>query len=862
MRKKRRKLAPDCEWLSSARRPCLSCTMPESLPGLPPSLPVSAGGKWLRQGPGDGRWPLRGVSYGPFAPNEAGEPYPPSERLWLDFAHLQSLGFNTVRLYELPTAEVLAAAEKCGLRLLCGIPWTDHVDFLANPAQRRQIRQQVVEVVTRLKAYPQVVGFLVGNEIEKTLVRWMGPAQVRDFLDDLITAGKEAAPEHLFSYATYPSTEYLIPSQADFLAMNVYLEEPDAFRRYLRRLQNLAADKPLVITEFGLDVAAHGEQAQTNVFHWFHSICEEEAVAGTVWFSYTDEWQRGAEPVTEWKFGLVDAGRRERAVCARLKSGPVAAAATEAARQQPGISIIVCTYNGTSTLRACLQSLQTLNYPDYEVLLVDDGSTLDISEIAHAFPTVRYIRQEHAGLSVARNLGAERAKGEILAYTDDDCIADPDWLTYLAQGFDEQEWVAAGGPNIPPKPRNRTEAVVAAAPGAPAHVLLSDTEAEHLPGCNLAIRKAALQAIGGFRAQYRAAGDDVDVCWRLREAGGRLRFVAGAMVWHHRRYSVSAYFRQQAGYGRAEALLMKDHPGRFGTLGGARWLGGIYGDRAAAPPLDEGKIYHGPRGEGLFQGIYRQDAGCWLDWAGGLPWIAGLLLALAFRLPLVAAAVFSLSLVLAVCRLRHLTHAPFSLNLRESSLLLGLCWWQPVVREWARVCGMVRLKARPAAALCTSAAISHRPAKLSVPLGETAFWIEGEQDHQRTLFLDHLVSRLGEDSRDLRVDDGWRLFDVESRPQHSVSTAYVTVMEYHNRQQRLLRVRSLLRVRRSMCWAAAAACMLALAALRVHASLPLLALAVLGLSVFGLRLRYRTSTRERIQEAARRAGLQAVNGCE
>lgn len=832
--------------------------MPESLPGLSPSLPVSAGGKWLRQGPGDRRWSLRGVSYGPFAPNEAGEPYPPSERLWLDFARLHSLGFNTVRLYELPTAEVLAAAEKYGLRLLCGIPWTDHVDFLANPAQRRQIRQQVVEAVTRLKACPQVVGFLVGNEIEKTLVRWMGPAQVRDFLDDLITAGKEAAPEHLFSYATYPSTEYLIPSQADFLAMNVYLEEPDAFRRYLKRLQNLAGDKPLVITEFGLDVAAHGEQAQTNVFRWFHSICEEEAVAGTVWFSYTDEWQRGAEPVTEWKFGLVDAGRRERAVCARLKSGPVAAAATEEARQQPGISVIVCTYNGTATLRACLQSLQTLNYPDYEVLLVDDGSTLDIGEIAHAFPAVRYIRQEHAGLSVARNLGAERAKGAILAYTDDDCIADPDWLKYLATGFDDEKWVAAGGPNIPPKPRNRTEAVVAAAPGAPAHVLLSDSEAEHLPGCNLAIRKAALQAIGGFRAQYRAAGDDVDVCWRLREAGGRLRFVAGAMVWHHRRYSVSAYFRQQAGYGRAEALLMKDHPERFGTLGGARWLGGIYGDRASVRPLAEGSIYHGPMGQGLFQGIYRQGLRCWLDWAGGVPWLAIFLGALVMQWFMVAALVVSVSLILAACRLRHLTHPPFTLNLLESFLLLGLCWWQPVVREWNRLLGMLRLGARPAGKIedAPQQKVVRPVRKISIPLGVVQFWCEDGRDRED--WLRAMEQLLKEKGISFREDDGWRWFDLEASPDASLSMAMLSMTEYHAQERRATKVKLLLRLRRRLLVLLPVGMLLVWALpltrpVAFQVPVVMAVVAVWGLMTAGQWYR------KRVREAGEAAGMVAVN---
>ncbi|HAL72350.1 MAG TPA: glycosyl transferase [Verrucomicrobiales bacterium] len=764
------------------------------MPDTPPdsfSFPrLTVGGKWLRAGAE--KWRMRGVSYGPFRPNSRGEPFPEDAPLRVDLAHIVKLGFNTVRLYELPSPAVIQAATALGLRLLVGIPWTDHVDFLRNKAQQDEIRQTVVGAVSRLKDEPCVAGFVIGNEIEKTLVRWMGPSRVRDFLDDLIETARAVAPHQLFSYANYPSTEYLIPAQADFLAVNLYLEQPEALAAYLQRLQNLAGDKPLVITEFGLDVAVHGEEAQAQTWAWFQSSCHHAAVAGTVWFSYTDEWFRGGEAITQWRFGLVDSVRQERPVCGSIKMG----APAHSPRPQPRISVIVCTYNGIATLRGCLESLARLRYPDFEVLVIDDGSTKDIAGIAKDFPQIRYVRQEHAGLSVARNLGASLATGEILAYTDDDCLVDEDWLTHLSLGFEDPQWTAAGGPNIPPPPRNRTEAVVAAAPGAPAHVLLTDIEAEHLPGCNLAIRKSALEAIGGFRPQYRVAGDDVDVCWRLREAGGRLHFVPGAMVWHHRRYTVSAYLRQQRGYGRAEALLMKDHPERFGPLGGARWFGGIYGDRATALHLEEGSIFHGPLGEGLFQGIYRQGPRCWLDWMGGVIWVVLLLAALMLHSPLSAALILSFSLLLAACRLRTQTRAPFSLSLRESCLLLGLCWLQPLLRECERLRGMVRLHGWPGGRkLARHIRTPGKPRKATFSSGEWSFWSTTNQT--RATFLEKLQAMVAEQKFSQRADDGWRLFDLEVAPQRQVSTAMVSVVEYHSNGQELLRVRSLIRIRHS-----------------------------------------------------------------
>ena len=89
-------------------------------------------------------------------------------------------------------------------------------------------------------------------------------------------------------------------------------------------------------------------------------------------------------------------------------------------------------------------------------------------------------------------------------------------------------------------------------PGQPTHVLINDEEAEHIPGCNMAFRVDILKAIGGFDPTYRRAGDDVDICWRLIDAGYLVTFAPGAFVWHHRRQGPRPYFRQQAGYGEAE----------------------------------------------------------------------------------------------------------------------------------------------------------------------------------------------------------------------------------------------------------------------------------------------------------------------
>jgi glycosyltransferase involved in cell wall biosynthesis len=731
----------------------------------------------------------RGVSYGPFAPDSKRD-------VEADLKHIAALGFNCVRLYELPDQATLDAAMKHGLKLLCGIPWAEHIDFLSDASAWEDIRRRVANGAAFLGRQEVVSAILIGNEIEKTLVRWMRPERVRLAMEELITLAHVQAPQKLVSYATYPSTEYLVPRNADFLAVNVYLEHREDFSRYLARLQNLAGNQPLVISEFGIDTAAHGEEEQSEVFRWFEAESIAGGCAGTFWFSYTDEWFRGGKEVTEWRFGLVTRERQERQAC------QITPAQLSPPANAPRLSVVVCTRNGSRTLRECLESLKALNYTDYEVLVIDDGSTDATPEIAKAFEFVKYHRQESAGLSVARNRGAELATGSVVAYTDDDCIAHADWLLHLSHAFTDESVIAAGGPNIPPPPRNRIERVVAAAPGAPAHVLLSDTEAEHLPGCNLAIRKEALNAIGGFTADFSTAGDDVDICWRLREHGGRgsLLFVPGAMVWHHRRFTIRAYLKQQRGYGFAEALLMAEHPERFGPLGGARWRGGIYGDQLPSDHPREGSIFHGPLGLGAFQTIYAASSGFrWWDWFTGVLWVTVAIIAMLLKLHAmsVALVVFALWAAWRIS-LRNARAACLSGTI-DRALLWLLSFLQPVVREFARLRGMLLYAARPTWQPHLPDILPPlMPGKRSLQLATLTFWSETNRD--RHDLLDALRAELTAKRRVYREDDGWRWFDIETAPQADLSRALLTVTEYHGDGKCLTRVRCMLRLRHGLVW--------------------------------------------------------------
>jgi GT2 family glycosyltransferase len=253
--------------------------------------------------------------------------------------------------------------------------------------------------------------------------------------------------------------------------------------------------------------------------------------------------------------------------------------------------------------------VRELDYPNYETIVVNDGSTDGVARIAERFP-VRLITTPNRGLSAARNTGLANATGEIVAYLDDDARPDPQWLRYLSATFAATDHVGVGGPNIAPPEDNFRATCVAHAPGGPIHVLLTDTLAEHLPGCNMAFRKASLQAIGGFDERFRIAGDDVDVCWRLQARGWTLGFSPAAMVWHHRRAKLRAYWKQQLNYGRAEAMLERKWPEKYNALGNPTWNGRLYGAGVlSALGWNRRRIYHGTWGAALFQSVYHSAPG-------------------------------------------------------------------------------------------------------------------------------------------------------------------------------------------------------------------------------------------------------------
>jgi glycosyltransferase involved in cell wall biosynthesis len=773
----------------------------------PPRVRVD--GKFFRLG--EEKFWVKGVTYGPFAPNARGLFLPEPAQLERDLRQIRELGANTIRLYHAPTVEVLDAVQAHGLRAFVDIPWSKHRCFLDDAADRETGRTAVRETVRRCRDHPAVFAYSVVNEIPADVARWSERRRVERFIEELVDLARQEDPGALVTFASFPPTEYLQPLSVDFYTMNVYLHAREKFRSYLGHLQNRVDEKPLLLGEYGIDSIRHGLEGQAALVGMHLEEVFRAGLAGTCVFSYTDDWHTGGHPITDWAFGLVDRERRPKPVLQKVTDVFRARSPLPALKRYPRVSVVVCSYNGSKTLDGCLRSLEKLDYPDYEVILVDDGSTDSVPQIAARYPYIRYHAQPNRGLSSARNTGLELATGEIVAYTDDDCFADEDWLHFLVGTLLDHDASAVGGPNLLPTHDGPVAACVSASPGTPAHILIDDHVAEHIPGCNMAFWKDRLKAIGGFNPLYTKAGDDVDVCWRLQAEGDTIVYSPAAMVWHHRRATVKAYLKQQRGYGEAEALLKRNHPEKFqGFQADLSWHGRIYTRAGVGVKLGKPVIHFGPFARGLFQTIYSAPQVWWPLLATSVEWwviivaLLGLavvadpavwlfhseyLVKLNLGNPLVFGPATMVLVTLAVAWVVAGQASPPVHQRRWWSRLLiaAMHVLQPVARGYARYQTRFKTRHVPEALRALAREWEER-APLLLRRREIGLWSEDGQGREQ--LLERLVAFARSQGAAFRADSGWEPIDLTFRGDRWSNVELTTVTEEHGGGKRLTRVRT------------------------------------------------------------------------
>jgi len=726
---------------------------------------------------------------------------------------MREAGINTVLTYTVPPLSLLDQAQEHDIRVIVNIPWMAYACFLESAQTRQQVRQEVKEGVAACRRHPAVMMYCVAKEIPPAIVRWHGPKRVEGFLKDLYEIAKDHDPDSLVTYTNFPTTEYLELPFVDVFTFNVYLHQRPAFCAYLSKLQHLAGERPLVLTEFGMCSFRHGRDGQADFLDWQLEEIRDHGLCGAVIFGWTDPFYQDNCLVTEWGFGLVDAHGNTKPSYEVAQRRFKTALPFPAERQWPRVSVVVAAHNAALTLDECLRSLETLRYPDYEVIVVNDGSTDDSESIIRRYP-FKAITTKNQGVSAARNEGLRAATGEIVAYIDSDAAADPDWLSYLACTYLESDVVGVGGPNLVPNEDNWIAKCVYRAPGGPTQVMLDDRSAEHIPGCNMSFLKRALDDIGEFDPIFTKAADDVDICWRLLERGWRIGFSPSAVVWHHRRPSIKAYWRQQTGYGESEVLLEQKYPNKFNPWGHAHWAGRIYAPYPFFRLFSQPRIYHGLWGSAGFQSIYEQGGGYLsflpraMEWHVGLialavlglfiPWlllVAGIGLAYTVGYCMVCAADAKLDVLVS----RH-GPATWARTLGWRATIALLNFLEPLARDWGRIKGGFTPWRSVVRREVQTAHVAHWLQRLQ-PFRRRFSWVyRGEMNLETHALLERITTKMVSNGCAVGWNEAWQSWDLKIRRGVLAEAELRLVVEHHGGPKRLARLSALIKQSPIVYW--------------------------------------------------------------
>ena len=222
----------------------------------------------------------------------------------------------------------------------------------------------------------------------------------------------------------------------------------------------------------------------------------------------------------------------------------------------PFFSIVIPTYNRPDRLAACLRSLTQLDYPcdRFEVVIIDDGSPTLMDTVVDPFRSslnLTLLRQDNAGPATARNAGAQAAKGEFLAFTDDDCMPSADWLSGLAAELSQAPDAMVGGRSLNALPQNLYSTASQALIDY-LYTYYSDPRKEmFFASNNIAMSRANYLNIGGFDTSFPlAAAEDRELCDRWQQNNLPMRYAPQVTICHAHHLSLKSFWRQHFGYGR------------------------------------------------------------------------------------------------------------------------------------------------------------------------------------------------------------------------------------------------------------------------------------------------------------------------
>jgi len=225
------------------------------------------------------------------------------------------------------------------------------------------------------------------------------------------------------------------------------------------------------------------------------------------------------------------------------------------------VSIVVPAYHCATTIGKAIQAILNQTFMGHiECIVVDDGSVDDTAKIIKSFSKVKYVYQHNAGPASARNKGAAMALGEIIFFTDSDCVPHSDWVEKMASHFAEPKVAVVSGSYGIANPNSllaqciHKEIIFR-------HQRLMPDYPKSFGSYNFCLRKKVFEEIGGFNTSYRyASGEDNDLSYKILKRGYKIYFERSALVDHHHTEHLGKYLKEQWRHGYWRVKMYQDHP--------------------------------------------------------------------------------------------------------------------------------------------------------------------------------------------------------------------------------------------------------------------------------------------------------------
>lgn len=228
------------------------------------------------------------------------------------------------------------------------------------------------------------------------------------------------------------------------------------------------------------------------------------------------------------------------------------------------VSVIIPAYNAEKTIRGCLDSLMKQDYTEgYEVIVVDDGSTDSTSKIVSEYKDVRFTRQKNAGPAAARNKGASQARGDIILFTDSDCIPESNWITEMIKPFRNSSDIVGVKGRYKTRQREITAKFVQLEYEDKYNYMQKNDHIDFIDTYSAGFKKNVFLEMNGYDTEFPVAcAEDVELSYRLSNKGFKMVFNPDAIVYHIHPNKLSHYLKKKFKFAYWRMIALKKNPNK------------------------------------------------------------------------------------------------------------------------------------------------------------------------------------------------------------------------------------------------------------------------------------------------------------